>query len=372
MNFDVVNIAKNLIRCPSVTPDATQGLDILESYLKALGFDCHRLVYEGVDNVYARRGTTSPHFCFLGHMDVVPVGDSSAWHHDPFAGQIVGQCLQGRGAVDMKGAIAAFVSAISACDTNKGSISLLITGDEEGPALHGTKRVLEWLQGRQEKIDFCLVGEPTSDQFIGDTLKIGRRGSLSGELTVFGTQGHVAYPQNFDNPIPRLIQTLDQMYQRALDTGTPHFQPSHFDVTTIDVDNKASNVIPSRASARFNIRFNDCYSSDFLKTHFQQICVSHAGQHDLKLIVSAEPFLTSSHDFAYKVKDVVEQVTGQTAMFSTSGGTSDARFIHTVCPVIELGLKNHTAHQINEHVPLQDLQQLTEIYRAILNEFMCV
>ena len=371
MNFDVVDIAQHLIRCPSVTPDATQGLDMLESYLKALGFECHRLVYEGVDNLYGRRGTISPHFCFLGHMDVVPVGHSSAWHHDPFAGHVVGKNLYGRGAVDMKGAIAAFVSALSAGDKkNKGSISLLITGDEEGPALHGTKRVLEWLQERQEKIDFCLVGEPTSDQFIGDTLKIGRRGSLSGELTVFGTQGHVAYPKNFDNPIPRLIQTLDQMYQCALDTGTPHFQPSHFDVTTIDVGNTASNVIPSRAFVKFNIRFNDCHSSDSLKRHFQQICASHAGHHDLKLRVSAEPFLTLSHDFAHRVKDVVEQVTGQTAMFSTSGGTSDARFIHTVCPVIELGLKNHTAHQVNEHVPLQDLQQLTKIYRAILNEFV--
>lgn len=370
MNFDVVDIAQHLIRCPSVTPDATQGLDVLESYLKALGFDCHRLVYEGVDNLYARRGTTSPHLCFLGHMDVVPVGDFSAWHHDPFAGQIVDQCLQGRGAVDMKGAIAAFVSAVASCNQSNVSLSLLITGDEEGPALHGTKRVLEWLQERQEKIDFCLVGEPTSDQFIGDTLKIGRRGSLSGELTVFGTQGHVAYPQNFDNPIPRLIQTLHQMYRSTLDTGTPHFQPSHFDVTTIDVGNTASNVIPSRASARFNIRFNDGHSNNSLKAHFQQICASYAGRHTLKLTISAEPFLTSSHDFAQKVKAVVDQVTGQTAMFSTSGGTSDARFIHELCPVIELGLKNHTAHQVNEHVSLQDLQQLTKIYRAILNEFV--
>lgn len=367
MDFNVVDLAQNLIRCPSVTPEATQGLNVLSSYLEKLGFECHRLMFENVDNLYARRGLTSPNLCFLGHMDVVPVGNLDAWRYDPFAGVVIDQCLQGRGAVDMKGAIAAFMSALAFCNQSKGSVSLLITGDEEGPALHGTKRVLEWLQSHQEKIDFCLVGEPTSDQFIGDTLKIGRRGSLSGTLTVFGTQGHVAYPQNFDNPIPRLVQTLDQLYQNSWDDGTIHFQPSHFEVLTIDVGNEASNVIPSQASARFNIRFNDCHSSDYLKTYFQQVCQLHAGDHTLKMRVSAEPFLTSCRDFSDQVKLVVEQVTGQKAMLSTSGGTSDARFIHHLCPVVELGLKNHTAHQVNEHVPVQDLERLKEIYLALLN-----
>ena len=370
MNFDVVNIAQDLIRCPSVTPQATQGLNVLEAYLKALGFQCQRMVFENIDNLYARRGTTGSHLCFLGHMDVVPVGDLKAWTHDPFGGVISNQCLYGRGAVDMKGAIAAFVSSVSSLTHNNSSLSLLITGDEEGPALHGTKRVLEWLEKHQEKVDFCIVGEPTSDQFIGDTLKIGRRGSLLGTLTVFGSQGHVAYPQNFDNPIPRLIDTLAQFYQSPLDTGTTYFPPSRMEVLTIDVGNKSTNVIPSQATARINIRFNNLHSGDSLKTYLHQLCQVKAGYHELELTVTAEPFMTSCHDFAYQVKNVVEQITGRDAVFSTSGGTSDARFIHTLCPVVELGLKNQTAHQVDENVTLKDLQELTKIYKAVLKKFI--
>ena len=402
MNFDVVSIAQTLMKCPSVTGETlavAQGFAQLTRYLEALGFKCHDLPFEGVQNLYARRGTTAPHVCFLGHMDVVPVGDRSAWLYDPFASVIKDGRLYGRGAVDMKGAIAAFVSAIASFDNQtsqsqhlqsqafddkasinidarkksmerRGSISFLITGDEEGVALHGTRRVLEWLQNRQEKIDCCVVGEPTSENFVGDTLKIGRRGSLSGKLVVHGTQGHIAYPENFDNPIPRLMRALTQMYQVVWDQGTHGFDPSHFEVTTIDVGNKASNVVPNQASARFNIRFNTCHNSDLLKARFQDMCRLHAGvgTYELDLTVSAEPFLTSSQDFAHQVKQAIAEVTGQGTKVSTSGGTSDARFIHTWCPVVELGLKNQTAHQVDEHVSLQDLKDLTKIYFSLLNK----
>lgn len=367
---DVVKLAQELIRCPSVTPHDGGAMDVLQSILDKLGFTCHRLSFEGVQNLYARRGVAFPNFCFLGHTDVVPVGDRALWRHDPFGAVLEGDILYGRGAVDMKGEIAAFVAAVSELDAaTPGSISLLITGDEEGPALHGTCSVLEWLKIRGEKIDFCLGGEPSSVQDIGDTLKIGRRGSLSGVLTVFGTQGHVAYPENFDNPIPRLLRTLGKLYETTFDRGSNHFPATHFEVLTIDVANTASNVVPSKVEARFNLRFNDQQSSASLMAFLRRLCKDLAGDHVLEFSVSGEAFLSSSLDFSKKIQRIVEQMTGRPAQLSTSGGTSDARFVYTLCPIAELGLKNTTAHQVDEHVPVADLHELMRLYRAIMERF---
>ena len=364
---DVVKLAQELLRCPSITPHDGGAIDVLHRILEKLGFTCHRLSFEGVQNLYARRGEASPNVCFLGHTDVVPVGNTKAWCHDPFGAVLENDILYGRGAVDMKGAIAAFVAAISEIDTDPpGSISLLISGDEEGPALYGTRSVLEWLNIRGEKLDFCLVGEPSSVQEIGDTLKIGRRGSLSGILRVFGTQGHVAYPENFDNPIPRLLKTLSNLYEMTFDQGTEHFPATHFEVLTIDVANPVFNVVPAKAQARFNLRFSNKHSSASLIALLRRLCRELAGDHVLEFSVTGEAFLTSSLDFAKNIQQTVGQVTGRPAQFSTSGGTSDARFVHTYCPVVELGLKNATAHQVNEHVFMSDLYELTRLYRAII------
>jgi succinyl-diaminopimelate desuccinylase len=367
--LDVVKLAQELIRCPSITPHDAGALDIIRNTLEQMGFTCHRLLFENVHNLYARRGDSSPNFCFLGHTDVVPIGDSASWHHSPFEAVIKDDILYGRGAVDMKGAIAAFLGAVSRLTSLTGSISLLITGDEEGPALYGTRSVLEWLQARKEKIDFCLVGEPTSVHEIGDTLKIGRRGSLSGILTVWGVQGHVAYPENFDNPVPRLMNTLNKLYQTTFDRGSEYFPATYFEVVSIDVGNTAFNVVPAKAEARFNVRFNDQHSSASLMDFISALCQDVAGHHKLDFLVTGEAFLTSSLDFAKKIQKILKGLSAHLPQLSTTGGTSDARFIHTLCPSVELGLKNITAHQVDEHVSIEDLQKLTKLYQAILEAF---
>ena len=370
--MDVIALAQRLIQCPSITPHEGGALDVLEDVLESLGFTCHRLIFEGIHNLYARRGTQPPHLCFLGHTDVVPPGDEQAWQHPPFAGIIHQDKLCGRGAVDMKGAIAAFISALAVIpkDAFEGSISLLITGDEEGPALHGTKRVLEWLQARGEIIDYCLGGEPTSVNEVGDTLKIGRRGSLSGLLTVFGMQGHVAYPDTFDNPLPRLLETLQRLYQTVWDEGSAHFQPTRFEVTSVDVGNPTSNIVPDQAQARFNLRFNDHHTAASLQDRLKTLCQNSAGTFDLNFISTCDVFLTSNFRFVQKVQQAVQSVISKTVTLSTSGGTSDARFIYHLCPVVELGLRHHTAHQVDEHVALKDLEMLKRIYEGILGKII--
>ena len=379
MITDSLDLARALIRCPSVTPEDGGALAILEEALGKLGFTCHRMTFStpgtsDVGNLYARIGDATPNFCFAGHTDVVPVGDAKSWSVDPFAAEIVGNRLLGRGAADMKGAIACFVAAsarfLDQRDGNfSGSISLLITGDEEGPAVNGTARVLDWMKDCGETLDGCLVGEPTNPEYLGETIKIGRRGSLNGRLTVMGTQGHAAYPQRADNPIPRLLRMLDLITAKPLDEGTEHFQPSNLEITSVDVGNHAHNVIPARAEARFNIRFNDTHSGDGLERWLRESFDSADSDYQLDIEVSGESFLTLPGDFSELVESAVSGVTGKTPALNTSGGTSDARFIRHFCPVAEFGLVGATMHKTDESVALEDLEALTEIYLRVLDGF---
>ena len=375
---DGLALARRLIACPSVTPAEGGALDLLQAVLEDLGFTCHRLPFAepgtaDVDNLYARLGTAGPNLCYAGHTDVVPVGDRAAWSADPFGGEVREHRLYGRGAVDMKGSIAAFVAATMAFlerrGTNPGSISLLITGDEEAEAINGTRKVLDWLSERGETLDACLVGEPTSDQRLGDMIKVGRRGSLSAKLTVHGVQGHSAYPHLADNPAHRLVQMLTPIVGEPLDSGNDYFQPTSLQVTTIDIGNPASNVIPARAQAAFNIRFNDIHSGasleDWLRAHFD----GSGARYDLDVRVSGESFLSEPGPLSDVLAGAVRQVTGLEPVLGTTGGTSDARFIKDHCPVAELGLLNATAHKVDEHVSLDDLATLTEIYGAALDGF---
>jgi len=362
-----------------VTPLEAGALDLLEGVLAGLGFTCHRLVFdeEGsdpVDNLYARLGDEAPNFCFAGHSDVVPVGDLTAWSVDPFAAGVCGERLLGRGAVDMKGAIAAFIAGLAQfleAKTRgfKGSISLLITGDEEDVAINGTRKVLEWLAGRGEKLDICLVGEPTSDRQLGDVVKIGRRGSMNGRLQVRGIQGHTAYPQLADNPLHHLVRMLSPLVDDSLDEGTAHFPPSNLQVTSIDVGNTATNVIPAQGKAAFNCRFNDLHSSAQIESWVRQRLDRSGASYDLSFQVSGEAFLTPPGPLSDLVSAAVTQVTGLTPALSTSGGTSDARFIKDHCPVVELGLMNATAHKVDEAVSLADLRTLSDIYREVLASY---
>ena len=374
-----LGLARALIRCPSVTPDDAGALDVLEATLEELGFSCHKLVFseEGtadVANLYARLGEASPNFCFAGHTDVVPVGNPEGWDTDPFGAEIVDGHLCGRGAADMKGAIASFVAALARFlaqrpDGFDGSISLLITGDEEGPAINGTAKVLEWLEARGERLEACLVGEPTNPTRLGEMIKIGRRGSLSGRLTVYGTQGHTAYPDLADNPIPRLMAMLAGVTGAELDQGTDHFQPSSLEVTSVDVGNPATNVIPARAEAAFNIRFNDRHSSDSLERWLRERFDEVGGRYDLDIQVSGEAFLTPPGALSELVADAVERVLGTRPELGTTGGTSDARFIKDHCPVAEFGLVGETMHKVDERAAVGDLQALTEVYKAVLDAF---
>ena len=327
-----------------------------------------------VDNLYARIGDGAPNFCFAGHSDVVPVGDAQGWSVDPFAAEIAGDRLVGRGAADMKGAIACFIAASARFLKRRGgdvpgSISLLITGDEEGPAVNGTVRVLDWMKERGETLDVCLVGEPTNPEALGETIKIGRRGSLNGHLTVVGAQGHVAYPQRADNPVPQLMRMLDKITAAPLDEGTEHFQPSNLEVTSVDVGNPAPNVIPARAEARFNIRFNDSHDGAGLERWLRESFDSVSAEYQLDIEISGEAFLTPPGDFSKLVENAVSGVTGKTPELNTSGGTSDARFIRHFCPVAEFGLVGATMHKTDESVTLDDIGALTEIYLRILDGY---
>ncbi|MBO6784614.1 MAG: succinyl-diaminopimelate desuccinylase [Alphaproteobacteria bacterium] len=384
---DPIALSQALIRCPSVTPDDAGALGVLSDALESLGFDCHRLRFEApdtpdVDNLYARLGDAGPNFCFAGHTDVVPVGDTADWTRDPFSGEVSDGMLHGRGAADMKSAVAAFTAAVAqlverhgapgSWDT-PGSISLLITGDEEGPAINGTRKVLEWLADRGEQLDACIVGEPTNPDTLGDMIKIGRRGSTTGDVVVRGTQGHTAYPHLADNPVHHLVRMLAALTADPLDEGTEHFPPSTLQVTTVDVGNPANNVIPGKVSATFNIRFNDLHSSDSLerwvRTTFDAALEGSSARYELSFRVTGEAFLTPPGPLSDAVAGAVEKVTGRTPELSTTGGTSDARFIKDFCPVAEFGLVGQTMHKVDERVATSDIEQLTEIYLAILETY---
>ena len=367
-----VDLAQRLIRCPSVTPAEGGALDLLEAELAAIGFACTRLPFgdgeSRIDNLFARYGSAAPHLCFAGHTDVVPVGDAADWQHDPFGASIVDGRLFGRGAADMKGGVAAFVAAAAAVIEGgvSGSISLLITSDEEGDAVNGTVRMVEWAMANGHVPDMCIVGEPTNPDMLGDMIKNGRRGSLSGHLVVTGKQGHVAYPHLADNPITRLMAMLAPVNGTELDGGTAHFTPSTANITTIDVGNLAKNVIPARAEASFNIRFNTEHSGDslrgWLEEHFQRI----GGDWQAKWRSNADPFITDPGQLTDMLTAAIADVTGRTPALSTTGGTSDARFITKMCAVAEFGLVGKTMHQVDEHVDVADIEALCAIYEAFL------
>lgn len=377
--IDAVALAQALVRCPSVTPVDAGALDIIQSTLSKLGFDCTRLTFGHapmgpVDNLFAIFGSGGPHLCFAGHADVVPPGNVSQWSVDPFAATIAEGRLIGRGAADMKGAIAAFIAAAAHRLSRgfNGRLSLLITGDEEGPAEFGTAPVLEWMRAHGYVPDHCLVGEPTSARSLGDMIKIGRRGSLNAHLTVFGQQGHVAYPDLADNPITRLVHILDALKVRRLDNGTPHFQPSNLEITDISVGNHADNVIPQFAKARLNIRFNTEHSGASLSAWIKQIVTANAPEHELNIRVSGEAFLTQPGEWSRLVQRAVRDVSGTEPELSTTGGTSDARFITKLCPVVEFGLVGTSMHKANEQVPIADIDRLVQIYRHILERYFDV
>lgn len=372
--------AQNLIRCRSVTPQEGGALRYLESQLQAAGFTCHRLPFSepgaaAVDNLYARIGAGSPHICFAGHVDVVPPGNEADWRHPPFAAEIENGVLYGRGAADMKGAVAAALAAVlqHLHETRggfRGSISFLITADEEGPAINGTRKVVDWLAARGERPDACVLGECTSEGMVGDTIKIGRRGSLNCLLRVRGVQGHAAYPEKARNPLPSLIDALSLLKAKPLDAGSDHFQPSNLEITSIDTGNPATNVIPAAAMARFNIRFNGRHTSDSLKSCIEgQVSAALRGsgiEYMLEYDPPAESFVTEPGAFVQRLNAAVQAETGQEAILSTWGGTSDARYIKSLCPVAELGLLNTTAHKVDECVPIADLEKLTRIYSKFL------
>ncbi|HEX5930646.1 MAG TPA: succinyl-diaminopimelate desuccinylase [Methyloceanibacter sp.] len=375
-----LHLAQNLIRCESVTPADAGALDVLIGTLKPARFTFWRLNFkdEGsppVDNLYARIGDAPPHLCFAGHVDVVPPGDSALWNHPPFAAELSDGILYGRGASDMKGAIACFTAA--ALDYVKsrgreldGSISLLITGDEEGPAVNGTCKVLAWMHERGERPDHCLVGEPTNAKRLGESIKIGRRGSLNGILKVTGVQGHVAYPHLANNPVKGLVKILTRLYDTPLDYGSAHFSPSNLEVTSVDVGNATTNVIPAFAEARFNVRFNDRHTADSLMEQLGEQAKLALSGTDLSLSLEFEPpsvsFLTEPGPLDALLSEAVNEVTGLTPSLSTDGGTSDARFIKEYCPVVEFGLLTASIHKADENVSVADLEQLTAIYRRFI------
>ncbi|SFI85461.1 succinyldiaminopimelate desuccinylase [Aquamicrobium aerolatum DSM 21857] len=380
-----------LIRCQSVTPTEGGALTSLAEMLNPLGFAVDRQTFseEGtpdVENLYARLSGNGPHLMFAGHTDVVPVGDEAAWTHPPFSAEIADGMMYGRGAVDMKGGIACFVAAVARhVEQNgplKGSVSLLITGDEEGPAINGTVKLLEWAAARGEKWDAAIVGEPTNPETLGDMIKIGRRGSISGRLIVHGRQGHAAYPHLADNPVPGIVTLVDALLHPALDEGTAEFQATNLEVTTLDVGNPAVNVIPARAEAAFNIRFNDSWSAENLQAEIEKRLEKAAGSTRLRqgrsepivyeLIWTGRPspvFLTRSEKLIEHMGAAVEAITGRRAALSTSGGSSDARFIKDYCPVVEFGLVGKTMHMVDERVALDDLETLTRIYQRFLQDW---
>ena len=386
MTIDPLNLSQALIKSPSVTPDSGEAIAVLQDILSEMGFRCEQVNFSAantpdVNNLYAKFGHSSPNFCFAGHTDVVPVGDLEAWTVDPFGAEIKKGMLCGRGASDMKTAIACFVAAVSRFidtrDNNfKGSISLLITGDEEGPAINGTKKLLEWITEKGDVLDACLVGEPTNPNELGDMIKIGRRGSLNGYLTVSGIQGHTAYPHLADNPIHLIVKMLETITSKELDQGTDHFQASTIQVSTIDVDNPATNVIPAKARATFNVRFNDLHKAtdieSWVRKGFDTVTKKTDSSYDLITKVSGEAFLSPPGQLSAVLSGAVTEVTGRTPVLSTSGGTSDARFIKNYCPVAEFGMVGATMHKIDESVKLVDLEALTAIYTTTLKNYFAV
>jgi succinyl-diaminopimelate desuccinylase len=382
---DPIALAQALIRCRSVTPEEGGALTLLQSLLEPAGFTCHRLKFSqpgtpDVDNLYARFGTigsNGPHLCFAGHTDVVPPGDEKAWTHPPFAAVIKDGVLWGR-AIDMKGEIACFAVAAlrfieKKGDRFPGAISFLITGDEEGPSINGTVKVLDWMKANGERMDACVVGEPSSLNELGDELKIGRRGSLNGELIVHGKQGHAAYPRTADNPVPKLARIIDRLCAEPLDQGTAHFEASSLEVTVISVNNAATNVIPSEARAKLNMRYNDLWTRPKVEAHVRAICETAAAEKDARFDLSfsgtGDVFRTEPGPLVETMSGAVAKVTGHTPRMSTGGGTSDARFIHFHCPVIEFGLLNKTIHQVDERCDVKDLETLTKVYAEFLERY---
>ena len=370
---DPLPLAQALIRCRSVTPADDGALAVLEAALAPFGFACHRLDFGTTPNLYARRGTAGPHLMFAGHTDVVPPG-AAPWTADPFGAELRDGVLYGRGATDMKGGVAAWVAGVAQVLARRpdlpGSLSLLITGDEEGPALDGTVKVLGWLAERGEVPDACLVGEPTSKVVLGDTIKIGRRGSLNVAITVHGTQGHAAYPQRADNPVHRLVRVLHALTAEPLDAGTDWFEPSTLQVTSVDVGNAATNVIPPEARARLNIRFNDLHSSATLTERIRAVLAREAPRHELAAECSGESFVTQPGPFVDALVRAVRATTGQEPKLDTGGGTSDARFIARHCPVAELGAVGATMHQADERTPVAELRALAALYAAVIEEIL--
>jgi len=379
VNHDPVRLSQDLIRCPSVTPVDEGALGVLQAYLEALGFTCHRRIFSedgtpDVDNLYARIGDAAPNICFAGHTDVVPVGDIADWTVDPFGAEIKDGILYGRGASDMKCAIACFAAAAARVLQARGgavpgSISFLITGDEEGPSINGTRKMLDWLKEQGEQLDHCLVGEPTSAETLGDMVKIGRRGSMNASIEVYGTQGHSAYPQLADNPIPRLLEFLNAVNNEILDSGTEHFPATNLEVTTVDVGNPATNVIPAMAKGRVNIRFNDCHTGDSLSAWLQQQRTDLAGDSSMSISVSGEAFLTAPGKLSDVISGAIRDVLEIEPELSTTGGTSDARFIKDHCPVAEFGMLNATAHKVDEHVSVHEIGLLCDIYEKFLTGY---
>jgi succinyl-diaminopimelate desuccinylase len=379
MTIDPIELTQALIRCPSVTPADEGALDVLRKAIEPLGFACHRLRFAAdgtpdIDNLYARLGTKGRNFCFAGHTDVVPPGNPAGWTVDPFKAEIIDGQVYGRGAADMKGAIAAFAAAAARFVKKRGrdfggSISLLITGDEEGPAINGTAKVLDWMKQKGEAIDLCVVGEPTNEKQLGDMAKIGRRGSMNLVLTAIGQQGHVAYPHLAENPNHILVRMLADLTAKPLDEGTDFFQPSSLQITTIDVGNPTTNVIPARATAGINIRFNDLHSSKSLTDWVKSRLEAVGGHYELAVSVSGEAFLTPPGPLSELLSGAIDSVVRRKPKLSTTGGTSDARFIRAHAPVIEFGLVGLTMHKVDERAALADIRDLSVIYEAALDRF---
>ena len=379
---DPVALAQALIRCNSVTPAEGGALTLLERVLKPAGFTCHRMTMTApatpdVENFYARLGSGAPHLCFAGHTDVVPASDLSAWTRPPFGGEVADGVLYGRGAVDMKGGIACFLAAaldyVKAGGPRRGSLSFLITGDEESVAINGTPKLLAWLKARGETLDACIVGEPASGEAIGDQIKIGRRGYLNAKVVVHGKQGHSAYGERADNPIPKLARIIDRLANTPLDAGTEHFQASSVQPTIVSVPNTATNVIPGSAQANFNIRYNDRHTRASLEAWVREQCEAAArekgARFSLKFEGTGDVFLTKPGPLVEIMRAAIRSATGREPALTTSGGTSDARFIKDLCPVVEVGLRNATAHQVDEHVPVADLLALTAIYARFIERY---
>ena len=377
MLISELKLAKELIRIPSITPKDAGAINLLAKNLRSLGFKCQIINFKNIKNLYAKLGNLSPNFCYAGHTDVVPPGNISDWSVNPFKPTIKNNKLIGRGANDMKSSISCFVAAVSKFKLEnkkfKGSISLLITGDEEGIAINGTKKVVEYLKRKKEKINFCIVGEPTNPNKLGEMIKIGRRGSITGRLTIIGTQGHVAYPHRANNPSNVIVKILKKIKEIKLDSGTKDFQASNLEITKINIDNHADNVIPGVANATFNIRFNNKHSSSSLKRKlnpiFKSITKKERCKFNISYEVSGEAFLTKPNKTTYMIQNTIKKITKIKPKLSTAGGTSDARFIKKIAPCLEFGLVGKTMHKVNESVSIADLKKLTKIYKKILENY---